>query len=83
MLFRFVLSALAALASLYEVQPAARFVVDHAAGYAVFSTFGIKVFFAGGTTGNGLVVNHRTHRDTFMKMIKVQAGLGFGASRTA
>jgi len=69
------------LASLYEVQPAARYVVDHAAGYAVFGTFGLKIFFAGGTTGSGLVVNHRTHRDTFMKMVKVQAGLGFGASK--
>ena len=63
-----------ALASLYEVQPAARSVVEHAAGYAVFSTFGVKIFFAGGTTGNDVVVNHRTHRDTFMKMVKVQAG---------
>jgi lipid-binding SYLF domain-containing protein len=70
-----------ALASLYEIQPGARYVVEHVAGYAVFSTFGLKIFFAGGTTGNGLVVNHRTHRDTFMKMVKVQAGLGFGASK--
>ena len=70
-----------ALAALYELQPAARFVVDHAAGYAVFNTFGLKIFFAGGTTGSGVVVNHRTHRDTFMKMVKVQAGLGFGASK--
>ena len=70
-----------ALASLYEVQPGARYVVEHAAGYAVFSTFGIKIFFAGGTTGSGVVVNQRTHRDTFMKMVKVQAGLGFGASK--
>ena len=70
-----------ALASLYEFQPGARYVVEHGAGYAVFSTFGIKIFFAGGTTGSGLVVNHRTHRDTFMKMVKVQAGLGFGASK--
>jgi lipid-binding SYLF domain-containing protein len=70
-----------ALASLYEVQPGARLAVDRATGYAVFSTFGIKIFFAGGTTGNGVVVNQHTHRDTFMKMIKVQAGLGFGASK--
>lgn len=70
-----------ALASLYEVQPGARHAVEHAAGYAVFSTFGIKIFFAGGTTGSGAVINNRTHRDTFMKMVKVQAGLGFGASK--
>jgi lipid-binding SYLF domain-containing protein len=70
-----------ALAHLYEVQPSARYVIDHAAGYGVFSTFGIKIFVAGGTTGSGVVVNGRTHRDTFMKMVKVQAGLGFGLSK--
>ncbi|HKA58416.1 MAG TPA: hypothetical protein VKD28_07360 [Gemmatimonadales bacterium] len=70
-----------ALASLYEIQPAARLVLEHAAGYAVFSTFGIKIFFAGGQSGNGVIVNFRTQRDTFMKMVKVQAGLGFGASK--
>jgi len=28
-----------------------------------------------------VVVNFRTHRDRFIKMVKVQAGLGFGASK--
>jgi lipid-binding SYLF domain-containing protein len=70
-----------ALAYLYEVQPSARYAIDHAAGYGAFSIFGIKIFFAGGSTGSGEVVNNRTHRETFMKMIKVQAGLGFGASK--
>lgn len=70
-----------ALSSLYEASPGARHAVEHAAGHAVFSTFGIKIFFAGGTTGKGMVVNHRTHRETFMKMVQVQAGLGFGARK--
>ena len=70
-----------ALATLYEYQPSARFAVDRAAGYGAFSTFGIKIFFAGGGTGSGVVVNNHTHRDTFMKMVKVQAGFGFGASK--
>jgi lipid-binding SYLF domain-containing protein len=70
-----------ALAALYEVSPGARYAVDHSAGYAVFSTFGIKIFFAGGTTGKGIVVNNRTHRDTFMKMLQVQAGLGLGIKK--
>ncbi len=51
------------------------------AGYAVFSTFGVKLFFAGGTTGKGMVVNHRTGRQTFMKMLQVQGGLGFGVNQ--
>ena len=42
----------------------------------MFSTFGLKLFFAGGTTGKGVVVNQRTGRHTFMKMIQVQGGLG-------
>ncbi|HEX6828639.1 MAG TPA: YSC84-related protein [Burkholderiales bacterium] len=71
-----------ALASLYEIVPGARKAVERSAGYAVFSTFGIKLFFAGGTSGKGVVVNERTHRQTFMKMAQVQAGLGFGASKS-
>lgn len=70
-----------ALASLYEVAPGARRTIERSAGYAVFSTFGIKLFFAGGTTGKGMVVNLRTHRQTFMKMLQVQGGLGFGVNQ--
>lgn len=70
-----------ALASLNEIAPGARYAIDRAAGYAVFSTFGIKLFFAGGTTGKGLVVNQRTHRQTYMQMVQVQGGLGFGVNK--
>jgi lipid-binding SYLF domain-containing protein len=70
-----------ALATLYEVAPGTRRVIDRAAGYAVFSTFGIKLFFAGGTTGKGVVVNQRTQRQTFMQMVQVQGGLGFGVNQ--
>jgi lipid-binding SYLF domain-containing protein len=70
-----------ALATLHEVAPGTRAVIDRAAGYAVFSTFGIKLFFAGGTTGKGMVVNNRTHRQTFMNMVQVQGGLGFGLNQ--
>jgi len=47
----------------------------------VFSTFASKLFFAGGTTGKGVVVNNHTGRQTFMKMIQVQGGLGFGVNK--
>jgi len=70
-----------ALATLFEVAPGTRRVIDRAAGYAVFSTFGVKLFFAGGTTGKGIVVNQRTHRQTFMRMVQVQGGLGFGVNQ--
>lgn len=69
------------LATLYEIQPGARYVIEHAAGYGVFSIFGIKLFFAGGTTGKGFVHNNRTGRYTYMRMVQVQGGLGFGASK--
>ena len=71
-----------ALATLYEFQPSARYAIDHAAGYGVFSATGIKLLFAGGRQGRGMVVNNRTHRQTFMRMIGVQAGLGIGIART-
>jgi len=70
-----------ALSTLYEIAPGTRRVIDKAAGYAVFSTFGLKLFFAGGTTGRGVVVNQRTQRQTFMKMVQVQGGLGFGVNQ--
>ena len=47
----------------------------------MFSTFGVKLFFAGGTTGKGMIVNRRTGRQTFMKMVQVQGGLGFGLNQ--
>jgi hypothetical protein len=43
-----------ALSTLHEVAPGTRRVIDRASGYAVFSTFGVKLFFAGGTTGKGV-----------------------------
>jgi lipid-binding SYLF domain-containing protein len=70
-----------ALALLYEINPVARMGVERAVGYAVFSTFGVKLFFAGGTTGKGVVVNNHTGRQTFMKMVQVQGGLGFGVNK--
>jgi len=70
-----------ALPALYEIAPGTRRAIDRSAGYAVFSTFGLKLFFAGGTTGKGMVVNKRTQRQTFMKMVQVQGGLGFGVNK--
>ncbi len=71
-----------ALATLYEIAPGTKRAVEQSAGYAAFSTFGIKLFFAGGTSGKGVVVNKRTGRQAFMKMLQVQGGLGFGLSKS-
>ena len=67
-----------ALAELYKVQPSAKGHVEKAAGYAVFSNFGVKILVAGGGNGRGVVVDNKTKKETFMRMAEVQAGLGFG-----
>ena len=69
------------LNQLYKTSPSARGAIKAAAGYAVFSNFGMKIFVAGGGTGAGLAVNNSNGRETFMKMIEVQAGLGFGIKK--
>ena len=70
-----------AVATLIEYAPGTHRALDRAAGYAVFSTFGVKLFLAGGTAGKGVVINQRTHRQTFMKMVQVQGGLGFAINQ--
>lgn len=69
------------LANLYRAQPSAKRAVEGAAGHAVFSNFGLKIFVAGGGTGKGVAVNHKTKKTTYMKMVEAQAGLGFGAKK--
>ena len=70
-----------ALSTLYSMVPNARRSIEGAAGYAAFSTFGMKLMIAGGTTGKGLAVNQRTKLQTYMKMLQVQGGLGFGINQ--
>ena len=70
-----------ALSALYAITPSARRSIENAAGYAAFSTFGMKLMIAGGTSGKGLAVNKRTNSQTYMKMLEVEGGLGFGVSK--
>ena len=69
------------LSRLYKVQPSAKKSVESAAGYAVFSNFGMKIFFVGGGSGKGIAVYNKTKKETFMKMVEAQAGLGLGAKK--
>ena len=71
------------LQQLYKAQPAAKAAVQHAAGYAVFNNMGVKILFAGSGTGKGIAVNNKTKKEVFMKMIELQAGLGFGVEKFA
>jgi lipid-binding SYLF domain-containing protein len=69
------------LQRLYKAQPGAKKAIDNAAGYAVFSNFGMKILVAGSGTGSGMAVDKKTGNNTYMKMIEVQAGLGFGVKK--
>jgi len=69
------------LARLYKTQPSAQKAIEGAAGYAVFSNFGMKIFMAGGGTGSGMAVDNNSKKMTYMKMVEVQAGLGMGVKK--
>ena len=69
------------LTQLYQQYPGARRQIERAAGYAVFSNFGLKVLFMGSATGEGLAVSRATRRETFMRMVELQPGYGFGVQR--
>ena len=67
------------LGRLYAAQPSAREAIAGSAGYAVFRSFGVKVLVAGGGSGHGVAIETASGRETFMRMVEIQAGLGFGA----
>jgi lipid-binding SYLF domain-containing protein len=69
------------LQRLYKAQPAAKAAVANAAGYAVFSNTGVKILFAGSGKGEGVAINNKTKKEIFMKMVELQAGLGFGVKK--
>ena len=69
------------LSKLYKVQPSAKAAIANAAGYAVFSNFGVKILVAGSGSGKGIAVDNKAKKETFMKMVEVQAGLGFGVKK--
>jgi len=66
------------LAQLYTSNPGTHTSIQGAAGYAVFSDIGVKMFYGGAAHGGGLAVNNATKQVTFMKMFELQPGYGFG-----
>ncbi len=66
---------------LYRAQPGAKAAIAKSAGYAVFSNFGMKIFVAGSGKGEGVAVDNRAKKTTYMKMFEVQAGLGLGVKK--
>lgn len=69
------------LNALYKAVPPSRKVVEGSAGYATFSNFGMKILVAGSGKGEGVAINRSSKKETFMKMVEVQAGLGFGVKK--
>jgi lipid-binding SYLF domain-containing protein len=69
------------LTRLYKAQPSAKNAVAKAAGYAVFSNFGMNVLVLGSGTGKGVVVDNASKKPTYMKMAELQTGLGFGIKK--
>ncbi|WP_319550002.1 hypothetical protein [Desulfogranum marinum] len=69
------------LERLYTAQPSAQNAIQKAAGYAVFSNFGLKIVFAGGGSGKGVAVKNKSGQATYMKLIEVQAGFGMGIKK--
>ena len=69
------------LRDLYRLQPGARRRIARAAGYAVFSNFGMRLFLLGGGSGEGMAIDRRSGRRTAMKMMEIQAGLGLGVKK--
>ena len=69
------------LAKLYSLQPSAKGAIEKAAGYAVFSNFGMKILVAGSGSGKGVAVDRKTQKRTYMRMGELQAGLGIGMKK--
>jgi lipid-binding SYLF domain-containing protein len=69
------------LARLYKSSPGAKAAIEKAAGYAVFSNFGMKILVAGGGSGSGVAVDNASKKAVFMKMAEIQAGLGIGIKK--
>jgi lipid-binding SYLF domain-containing protein len=69
------------LQRLYKADPNAKAAVEGAAGHAVFSNVGMKILVAGSGKGQGIAVNNKSKNETFMKMLELQTGLGFGVKK--
>jgi lipid-binding SYLF domain-containing protein len=69
------------LKRLYKAEPGSKSVVTGAAGYAIFSNLGVKILVAGSGSGKGIAVKNKGKKETFMKMIELQAGLGMGVKK--
>ena len=66
------------IAELYTKQPGARYLIEKAAGYGVFSNVSTHLLFLGGGSGYGVIVDKETGKATYMNMAQAGVGLGLG-----
>jgi len=71
----------ASLEKFYKSKPELKADVEKAAGYAIFTTYGLS-FFIGGAGGSGIAVDNKTKKDTFMSMGQGSAGAQIGAAQS-
>jgi lipid-binding SYLF domain-containing protein len=65
------------LADLYREEPRTKDLIEHAAGYAVFSSIGVNVMVLSTANGKGVVIPADGER-VYMKMYSAGVGLGMG-----
>jgi len=66
------------LAQLYSYNPALRAQVEQGAGFAIFSNLNIYLGLLSTTRGYGIAVDNKTGSETYMRMMRIGAGLGAG-----
>ena len=69
------------LAELYEAKPGTREEVANAVGYAVFDSWGLKIFVTSTERGKGLAYDNASGKTTYMKMFSGGVGLGIGITK--
>lgn len=66
------------LARLYATKPEMKKAIKKAAGYATFSQVNVNLLLLATANGYGIVVDNKTHKETFMRMGSLGGGVGAG-----
>ena len=70
-----------ALEELFREIPAAKKHLENAPGYGTFGNVGSKIFFLATGYGFGVVVDNKTGKKTYMRMIEGGGGVGLGIKK--